>query len=641
MDSDPTEAGQPGPGAIVVQGAREHNLRNLSVSIPRGQLVVVTGVSGSGKSTLAFDLIFGEGQRRFLDCMSAYARQFVEQLRRPDVDLIEGLPPTVSIEQRNSRGGGKSTVATVTEMHHFLRLLFARLGTTHCPDCALPVEGQTRDQVGRRLEGEVAKRGDLLLLAPVVRNRKGFHTEVGEWASKHGYAEVRADGKMHPTDKRLRLDRFKEHDVEVVVGVLEQPSSRRRGTSGKADGPTLQQLVDEALSVGKGTVLALDNHGRVTVHSTERACPGCGRSFQALDPKQFSYNSSQGWCPRCRGFGELFYLPDTDRGARADAIEESWWRWQEGKREICPECRGARLNPISRAVRLLAGNAARSDAESGSESGSGSGTGRGRQRSKRGKAGTAAAAVTIDGVGAMSVASARAWVEALKFDGRDELIARDIVPEIASRLRVLGEIGLGYLQLSRSVTTLSGGEAQRIRLAAQMGSNLSGVLYVLDEPTIGLHARDNEQLLAALAHLKRRGNSLLVVEHDEETMRRADHVIDLGPGAGVEGGRVVAEGTLAELMRHPDSVTGRCLREPRRFPARGERRPVGKPGAKRAKDGEGAGSVDWLRLEGAAAHNLKDLTVAFPLGRFVAVTGVSGSGKSTLVRECLPLRIWR
>ncbi|MGE3310925.1 MAG: excinuclease ABC subunit UvrA [Limisphaerales bacterium] len=626
-----------GAGAIVIQGAREHNLRNLSVAIPRGKLVVVTGVSGSGKSTLAFDLVFGEGQRRFLDCMSAYARQFVEQLRRPDVDLIAGLPPTVSIEQRTSRGGGKSTVATVTEIHHFLRLLFARLGTTHCPDCALPVEGQTRDEVGRRLKGELEKRGDLLLLAPVVRNRKGFHTEVGEWAAKRGYAEVRADGVMHPTDKRLRLDRFKEHDVEVVVGVIEQASSRRRRTEGRADGPTSQQLVDEALTVGKGTVLALDNHGRVTVHSTERACPGCGRSFQALDPKQFSYNSSQGWCPRCRGFGELFYLPDADRGARADAIEESWWRWQEGKREICPECHGARLNPVSRAVRLLAGGVGGSVEAGVEESVAGVAKARSRRRSPRGAAGTMAPSPTIDVVGAMSVASAMAWVEALRFDGRDEMIARDIVPEIASRLRVLGEIGLGYLQLSRSVTTLSGGEAQRIRLAAQMGSNLSGVLYVLDEPTIGLHARDNEQLLASLAHLKRRGNSLLVVEHDEETMRRADHVIDLGPGAGVEGGRVVAEGTLAELMRHPDSVTGRCLREPSRFPTRGERRPVRKPTAGRARNAgkADAGSVDWLRIEGASANNLKDLAVAFPLGRFVAVTGVSGSGKSTLVRECL------
>lgn len=609
----------PGHDAIEVQGAREHNLKDISVSIPRGCLVVVTGVSGSGKSTLAFDLIFGEGQRRFLDCMSAYARQFVEQMRRPDVDCIAGLPPTVSIEQRTSRGGGKSTVATVTEIHHFLRLLYSRLGTPFCPDCGKPVQGQTRDEVGRHLEEELRRRGDLLLLAPVVKNRKGFHTDVGEWAARHGYAEVRADGKMHPTDEPLRLDRFKEHDVEVVIGILDRPVGRSKKVDGDGAGPTHQQLVDEALSVGKGTVLALDNHGKVTVHSTERACPGCGRSFQPLDPKQFSYNSSQGWCPRCRGFGELFYLPDADRGARADAIEESWWSWQEGKREPCPECHGSRLNPVARAVRLLAG------------------MGEGA-KPRRGRA--APSGVTLDALGAMSVAEAYDWVGGLRFQEREAQIARDIVPEIASRLKVLREIGLGYLQMSRSVTTLSGGEAQRIRLAAQLGSNLSGVLYVLDEPTIGLHARDNVQLLEALDHLKRRGNSLLVVEHDEETMRRADHVIDLGPGAGVEGGQVVAAGTLEELAAHPESVTGRCLREVRRYPARGERRRVetlkASPARSKKAKAKAAVSEDgWLRLEGGSVNNLKDLTVSFPLGRFVVVTGVSGSGKSTLIRECL------
>ncbi len=619
-----------GAGSILVQGAREHNLKNITLEIPRGKLVVVTGVSGSGKSTLAFDLVFAEGQRRFLDCMSTYARQFVEQMARPDVDLISGLPPTVSIEQRVSRGGGKSTVATVTEIHHFLRLLFARLGTPYCPDCQEPVQGQTRDEVGTHLREETRRRGDLLLLAPVVKNRKGFHAEVAQWAARHGYAEIRADGKMYPTDQPFRLDRFKEHDVEVVVGVLEKKKRtvrRKAPVAEDADeadeGPTPQQLVDEALEVGKGTLMALDNHGTLTVHSTERACRKCGKSIQPLDPKQFSYNSSQGWCPTCRGFGELFYLPEADRGARADAIEESWWSWQEGKREPCPECQGARLNRVARAVRLRMG------------------TGR---RSLRGEAGRAEpAGHTIEALGAMSVAEATRWLEVLRPDEREAQIARDILPELRSRLGVLQEIGLGYLQLSRSVTTLSGGEGQRIRLAAQLGSNLSGVLYVLDEPTIGLHARDNEQLLDALEQLKRRGNSLLVVEHDEDTMRRADHVIDLGPGAGVLGGEVVAQGTLEELARHPESITGRCLREPRSFPARGQRRPVvgAEPagtgrktrGRARAEAAEPGGG--WLTLEGASVHNLRNLTLRLPLGRFVVVTGVSGSGKSTLVRECL------
>ncbi len=572
----------PAPGdAIYIHGAREHNLKNLSLTIPRNQFVVITGVSGSGKSTLAFDLLFAEGQRRFLDSMNVYARQFVEQLSRPDVDLISGIPPTVSIEQRNSRGGGKSTVATVTEIYHFIRLLFARLGTQYCPDCQLPVEAQTRDALGRRLKMELKKRGDLLLLAPVVRNRKGFHTDVAEWAAKHGYAEVRADGKIYRTSERLRLDRFREHDVEIVTGVLDKKATRAAKTP--------QLLIDETLKLGRGTLFALDNHGRVSVHSTERACPKCGRSFEMLDPKMFSYNLSQGWCPKCRGFGELFYLPEVDRGARADAIEESWYEWQEGNREICPDCRGARLNPVARAARLVI---------------------------------CAKQEPTVDTFANMAVDEAKQFFHKLKFKGREAMIARDILPEISERLKFLSEVGLGYLQLGRGVPTLSGGETQRIRLAAQLGSNLSGVLYVLDEPTIGLHARDNEQLLAALQSLKGRGNSVVVVEHDEETMRRADHIIDLGPGAGVHGGTVVASGTLAELMRHPDSITGQCLREKKTFPSRGQRRPV---------------SADdrHLALRNAAVHNLKNLTARIPLNRLVVVTGVSGSGKSTLVRECL------
>src|SRR5687767_2572262 len=288
--------------------------------------------------------------------MNAYARQLVEQLARPDVDLITGIPPTVSIEQRTSRGGGKSTVATVTEVYHFFRLLFARLGTQYCPECQLPVEAQTRDQLGRGLKAELKRRGDLLLLAPVVRNRKGFHTDVAEWAAKNGYPEIRADGKIYRTDRPFRLDRFREHDVEIVVGVLDRRRRRKESHS-------LQNLIDQALKLGRGTLFALDNSRQLTIHSTERACPGCGRSFQPIDPKIFSYNSSQGWCPNCRGFGELFYLPDVDRGARADAIEESWFEWQEGSRETCPDCQGARLNPIARAVRLcLPELAAREDA---------------------------------------------------------------------------------------------------------------------------------------------------------------------------------------------------------------------------------------------------------------------------------------
>ena len=628
-------------GVIAIHGAREHNLKNVSLTVPRGCFVVVTGVSGSGKSTLAFDLLFAEGQRRFLDSMNLYARQFVEQLSRPDVDLITGIPPTVSIEQRTSRGGGKSTVATVTEVYHFIRLLFARLGTQYCPDCQLPVEAQTRDELGRHLRHELRQRGDLLLLAPVVKNRKGFHTDVAEWAASHGYAEVRADGKLYPTSERLRLDRFREHDVEIVIGVLDAKqrasnpegraspraqtslASRARGDACPPQ-PQPQQLIDETLKLGQGTLFALDNHGHLSVHSTERVCPKCGRSFEVLDPKNFSYNSPQGWCPRCRGFGELFYLPDVDRGARADAIEESWYGWQEGEREICPECGGARLNALARAVRLTS-------AEWG-------------VRSAKWKAGP-----TIEAFGEMPVEAADRLFRGIKLKGRAAAIARDILPEIRERLKFLCEVGLGYLQLGRGVPTLSGGEAQRIRLAAQLGSNLSGVLYILDEPTIGLHARDNEQLLSALQKLKARGNSVLVVEHDEATMQRADYIIDLGPGPGVHGGEIVAAGTLAELLRHPASVTGKCLRERKKFPARGKRRAISKvrslksevrsPKSEGSPKAEGRSAIEenpgWLTLTGAAKNNLKNLTARFPLGRLVLVTGVSGSGKSTLIRECL------
>ena len=463
--------------------------------------------------------------------------------------------------------------------------------------------------MGRRLRLELKRRGDLLLLAPVVRNRKGFHTDVAEWAAKHGYAEVRADGKMHSTREPFRLDRFREHDVEIVIGVL--PAARQRTamalkTDARRSGrPSPRELIDEALKLGHGTLFALDNHRKVSIHSTERSCPKCGLSFEPLDPKQFSYNSPRGWCPRCRGFGELFYMPEgVDRGAREDAIAESWYGWQEGQREPCPECNGSRLNPIARSVRLEISNF------------------RSKNSNKR------ASALSLDTLAGMSVEAAERLFRRLRFRGPASAIACDILPEIRERLEFLCEVGLGYLQLGRGVPTLSGGESRRIRLAAQLGSNLSGVLYILDEPTIGLHARDNEQLLAMLEKLKSRGNSILVVEHDEETMRRADYIVDLGPGAGAHGGELVAAGTLQELLRHPESVTGRCLRAHKTFPARGERRPCAPV--------SGEGSSDCaLVLHNASKNNLKNLTVRFPLGRLVCVTGVSGSGKSTLVRECL------
>ena len=580
-------------GCIEVRGARVHNLRNLSVDIPRDRFVVVTGVSGSGKSTLAFDIVFAEGQRRFLDSMSTYARQFVEQMARPDVDRVSGLPPTVSIEQSTTRGGGKSTVGTVTEVHPFLRLLYARSGVQYCPDCQVVVTPQTAEEVVAAVQAEARRGKALRVLASLVRRRKGVHADLLAWAAKMEIEEVLVDGELL-SPLQCRLDRFTEHDIDAVMG-------RIGGPKGFQEAKQIRLLVSVALKMGRGTISLRDAAGRMTVHSTERSCRSCRRSFGGLDPKDFSYNSSQGWCPRCRGFGELFHLPDVERGANADAVEESWWRWSEGQRETCPECLGGRLRPEPRAVRLqmaLEGGA--------------------------GPCGPLGERPTIDDFSTATVEQALAWAERVRPEGRDAEVARDILPEVRERLRFLREVGLGYLQLGRAITTLSGGEAQRIRLAAQLGSNLSGVLYVLDEPTIGLHSRDNDQLLDALVQLRDRGNSLLVVEHDEETMRRADHVIDLGPGAGVQGGRVVATGTLAELMERPESVTGACLREQPMHPARGTRRPV----EPRSKEG-------WLTLHRARRHNLKDVTARFPLGRLVVVTGVSGSGKSTLVKECL------
>jgi excinuclease ABC subunit A len=623
---------KPPKEVISIHGAREHNLKNISLEIPRHQFVVVTGVSGSGKSTLAFDLLFAEGQRRFLDSMNVYARQFIDQMARPDVDLITGIPPTVSIEQRASRGGGKSTVATVTEIYHFLRLLYARIGVQYCPDCQIPVQSQTREAIQNAL-GKICRRdGPLTLLAPVARNRKGFHNEVAEWASANGYASVRADGKIRPSGEPMGLDRFRDHNVEIVTGGFAPGMSRISAGA----------LVEETLRLGKNTLFALGQGGQLTVFSTEHACPQCARSFNEPDPRAFSYNSSYGWCPKCRGFGELFYLPDVERGARADAIEESWFDWQEGKRELCPECRGARLNPEARAVRLHPAAGVLTLAEPGASS------------DYRGKKPAKTAAPTIVDLSRAPVGVASEFFAGLKFAGREAEIARDILPEIRERLKFLEKVGLGYLQLGRSATTLSGGEAQRIRLAAQLGSNLSGVLYILDEPTIGLHARDNERLLAALRMLKERGNSLLVVEHDEETMRQADHIIDLGPGAGIHGGRVVASGTLKELARHPESLTGQMLRRRKTYPTRGERRAVvatvpgppaslPAPGPTRGKSGRqdcpphlgDSAGAGFLELRGARVNNLKNLAVRLPLNRFIAVTGVSGSGKSTLIRECL------
>jgi excinuclease ABC subunit A len=566
------------PKAIEIRHAREHNLRDVNITIPRERFTVITGISGSGKSTVAFDILFNEGQRRYLESLNAYARQFVQPAARPDIDAIFGIPPTVAIEQRSSRGGRKSTVATLTEIHHFLRLLFVKLGTQYCPDCQVPIEAQTQASVLARLLRDYRGK-EVMLLAPLVVARKGYYTDLAKWAAAKGFEQLRVDGELLPTDAWPRLDRFKEHDIDLPVGRMRLRPDREAEISA---------LLARALDLGKGVVRVAVRGGTSpeVVFSTERACPGCGRSFAELDPRLFSYNSKHGWCEACYGTGvRLAGFDETQTG------EEAWWNELGAAGEqVCAACAGRRLRPEALAVRF-----------------------EGR---------------SIADFSAMAVEAARAHFERLALKGRAGQIARDILTELRSRLAFLDEVGLGYLSLDRGAPTLSGGEAQRIRLAAQLGSNLRGVCYILDEPTIGLHPRDNRMLLDTLGKLEGKGNTVVVVEHDEETIRRAEHVIDLGPGAGVNGGRVVAQGSVRRLMRAPESTTGRYLAAPLRHPLLSRR-----PTSLRARKGEGA--VSTLNIEGASLHNLKGLRIRIPLQRLVCVTGVSGSGKSTLVREVL------
>jgi excinuclease ABC subunit A len=562
------------PDVITIRNARDHNLKHIDLDIPRDRFTVLTGVSGSGKSTVAFDILFAEGQRRYLESLNAYARQFVQPAARPEVDAISGIPPTVAIEQRTSRGGRKSTVATMTELYHFLRLLFVKLGTPFCPDCEVPIEEQTEEAIAARLLREQRGR-QVSLLAPLVTARKGLYTDLAKWAAGKGFVHLRVDGQWLPTVPWPRLDRFREHSIELPVGELT--------VTPEAEGE-LRALLGRALEFGKGVVLVLPLEPRrqqtqPRLFSTRRACPQCSRSFPEPDPRLFSFNSKHGWCPRC--FGTGLFLPGFDE---QQSGEEIWWNaWWEGEETTCPACHGQRLCPEALAVRFDG--------------------------------------LSIAEWTALPVAAAAGRLEKLQLKGRAAAIGRDILPELGSRLAFLREVGLAYLSLDRAAPTLSGGEAQRLRLAAQLGSNLRGVCYILDEPTIGLHPRDNRMLLDTLRKLEGKGNTIVVVEHDEETIRRAEHVIDLGPGGGVEGGHVVAAGTVAELMATPASVTGRFLAEPLRHPLV-ERRPTDT-------------ATPRLAIVGAWLHNLKQLRLALPLGRLVGVTGVSGSGKSSLVRGVL------
>ncbi len=629
--------------SIFVHNAREHNLKNVDVDIPRDAFTVITGVSGSGKSTLAFDVVFGEGQRRYLESLNAYARQFVQPSSRPDVDGVFGIPPTVAIEQRTSRGGRKSTVATLTEIYHFLRLLYVKIGTQHCPDCGTPIEPQSFEAIAARIVRDY--RGQHIgLLAPLVVARKGVYTDLAKWAKAKGYEHLRVDGAFLPTTKFPRIDRFVEHNIELPVADLLVDA---------ADEAALRDALRRALELGKGLVMVAGPLGPLAdavrdgdaqayvasatglatrLFSTKRACSGCGTSFPELDPRLFSFNSKIGWCPHCIGTGvRLPYLPKLDEKHRSDEDSTS----------------GAIGVLAERLADQVIGEAAAADAESGNAAipadeqmvcGHCAG-----QRLNRVALAVRLQGVSIAELTAMPVASCAQWLQGLSFGGRAAEIARDVLTEIRSRLGFLSDVGLGYLALDRGAPTLSGGEAQRIRLAAQLGSNLQGVCYVLDEPTIGLHPNDNRILLDTLESLRSKGNTLLVVEHDEDTIRRADHLIDIGPGAGRRGGHVIASGGIGALLASPDSVTGRFLRTPLAHPLVKRRPPPepdaeAGPGSGRADTGNGSpdgAARGWLRLRDATLHNLEHVDARIPLGRLTVVTGVSGSGKSTLARDVL------
>ncbi len=565
--------------AIQVRGARQHNLRNLNVDIPRDRLTVITGLSGSGKSSLAHDTVFVEGQRRYVESLSAFARQFIEEQERPDVDLIDGLPPTITVAQDTTGVNPRSTVATVTEVYDHLRLLYARVGTAHCWKCGQVVGRQTADQI---VESALAL-GDgvkMMVLAPVVRGRKGQHRDVMSRILREGFVRARVDSTLLDLNNPPDLDRNRAHTIEAVIDRVVLRDGLR---------PRLAESVALALKHGDGAVVLthLDEDGwHDLLFSTRHACPACDISIEELAPRTFSFNSPYGACPTCDGLGVV--VDDPERKAAAGIASEpaedrSRQQTPVAASVTCRDCRGARLRKEARCVTL------------------------GGQ--------------PIHAVTAMTITSAARFFRGLQLTPQQIPIARPVVTGIQTRLSFLERVGLGYLTLDRPAATLSGGESQRIRLAAHIGSGVVGVCYVLDEPTIGLHQRDNTRLIAALEALRDAGNTVIVIEHDEELMRTADYLIDLGPGAGRHGGQLVVAGTMDEVRAHSESLTAQFLCGERRVAVPPQRRTISKSNA--------------IELRGAATHNLKRIDVRFPLGTMIAVTGVSGSGKSSLVTETL------
>jgi excinuclease ABC subunit A len=652
--------------SIVVKGAREHNLKNIDVVIPRDRLVVITGVSGSGKSSLAFDTIYAEGQRRYVESLSAYARQFLGRMEKPDVDYIEGLSPAISIDQKGPSKNPRSTVGTVTEIYDYLRLLFARVGHPHCPQCGREITAQTVQQIVDSIQG-IPAGSKVMILAPLIRDRKGEYQSVFEDLRKAGYARVRVDGKLYDLSEPIKLDKNKKHSIAAVVDrlVIGQSGSQSR----------IADSVETALKLGAGVVLVSITGGEELLFSEHFACVHCGISLGEIAPRTFSFNSPHGACPACTGLGVKLeidpdlVIPNKELSIAQGAIRpwqfHNWYlyeveslarsngfslktplknlskkqldlilygeggetreyrnrfgrirRYHEGFEGViptlerlyrdtesensranierymvsrpCPVCKGKRLKPESLAVTIDEKN--------------------------------------IMDVSAMSVTQALEWFERLNglLTEREQVIAREIIKEIQARLGFLRDIGLDYLAINRASATLSGGEAQRIRLATQIGSGLMGVLYICDEPTIGLHPADDYRLIGTLKRLKDLGNTILVVEHDEAMMRAADHIIDMGPGAGEHGGWIVATGTLADIMNSKPSITGQYLSGTKQIPLPPGRRP---------------GSGEEIVIKGARENNLKNIDVHIPLGKFVGITGVSGSGKSTLIDQILYRRL--
>ena len=655
---------------IIVKGARANNLKNIDVTIPRDKLVVMTGLSGSGKSSLAFDTIYAEGQRRYVESLSSYARMFLGQMDKPDVDYIEGLSPAISIDQKTTSKNPRSTVGTVTEIYDYLRLLWARVGTPHCPKCGREIKQQTIDQIIDQVLS-LPEGTRIQVMAPIVRGKKGEHTKIFEDAKRSGYVRARVDGNLYELDEEIKLEKNKKHTIEIVVDRL-------------IIRPDIQQRLTDSVETASGltgglVVINLLREEQDLMFSQNYACEDCGISIEELTPRMFSFNNPFGACPTCTGLGSQLkadpdlIVPDKSLSILEGAIQASGWnnirgdgisrmyfdalakkyhfsltdpwetlpeevrsiilygtggeklelhydqprgkgvlyqpfegicnnverRYQEtqsdaSKRELeeamaecpCPDCKGKRLKKESLAVTV-------GDKD-------------------------------IDALTRMSVVDELQWVDRLELTHQQHLIADRILKEIKSRLGFLRSVGLGYLTLSRSAGTLSGGESQRIRLATQIGSSLMGVLYILDEPSIGLHQRDNDKLLSTLKNLRDLGNTLLVVEHDEDTMRAADYLIDIGPGAGIHGGEVVAAGTPEEVMANPNSLTGQYLSGKKKIPVPETRRP---------------GNGKCLKVIGAAENNLRHIDVEFPLGTLTVVTGVSGSGKSSLVNEILFKRL--